>query len=103
MAGAGTHRLRQFVDLDELRVLDALEHELGDAVAAAQNDRLGRIVGDDDHLDLAAIPGVDGARSVDETEPGTHGKARSRMHECRVTIWYGDRDAGGQERALTRS
>src|SRR5437016_9238239 len=62
----GARRAGQLGDLDELRVLDPLDDQLGDAVAAAQPDRVARVQVDDDNLDLAAVAGVDGAWRVDQ-------------------------------------
>src|SRR5690606_4192753 len=50
-----TAALRKCLDLGELGALEALDHQLGDPVAAAQLDRLARVVVDQQHLDLAAV------------------------------------------------
>src|SRR5262245_3758339 len=79
VAARSTRRGGQLVDLDELGTFDALYDELGYSLAAVQRDRAGSVVVDDDHLDLAAISGVDGARCVHQTEPDLDRKPRSGM------------------------
>src|SRR5206468_8675439 len=71
----------QFVHLDELGPFDPLEHQLRDPFAPLQVQRVARVVVDDDHLDLAAVTGIDGARRVHEPEAGARGEAGARMHE----------------------
>ncbi len=56
----------QLVDLDEAGLLDALEHQLRDPVAALQPQLVHRIVIDHDHLDLTPISRIDRARRIDQ-------------------------------------
>ena len=52
------------LDLDEPRLLDPLDHQLGDPVArGAASTGVVRVEVDQQHLDLAAVAGVDGARA----------------------------------------
>ena len=48
-----------------------------------------------DHLELAAVAGVDQTRRVDDRDAVAVGKSGARLHEARVAL--GDRD--GQSRA----
>src|SRR5205807_2720618 len=73
IAPTATVRGRQRADIGDLaeeRVLDPLDHQLGDAVTTPQHDRLTQVVVDQTDLDLAAIARVDRARRV------YHGKDR---------------------------
>src|SRR5579863_9543247 len=54
--------------LAESHMLYPLHHQLRDAVATAQRDRPGRVGVEQDHLDLATVPRVDGAGSIDERD-----------------------------------
>ena len=47
----------------EARMLDALDDELGDPVAAVEDHRVPRVEVDDAHPDLAAVARVDRARA----------------------------------------
>src|SRR4029077_18540000 len=74
---------RQLVDLDQVGMLDALDHELGDAIAT--RDRGGRaIVIDEQHLDLASITAVDQSGRVERGEAVAEGEPRPWQHEARV-------------------
>ena len=57
----GPNRVRQLVNLDEPGTLHTLDDQLRDPVAAGEAHGLARIEVDHDHLDLAAVPSVDGA------------------------------------------
>lgn len=61
-ATGAAHALLQLGDLDNLRRVDALEHELCDAVALGDGEVSLGVVEEQD-LDLAAIVGVDDARA----------------------------------------
>ncbi len=56
-------------NLDQLRQLDPLHQQLGDAVTAMDHDRLGRVQVDQCDLDFAAVTGVDGAWTVHDRKP----------------------------------
>jgi len=84
----------QPIDLDELRSLHTLDHELSDAVAPMQRQRHRRVVVDDDHLDLASIAGVDRAGCIDQAEAGACREPGTRMHERGVAGRQGDRETG---------
>jgi hypothetical protein len=49
--------------------LDPLHDQLRYAVAAVEDGRAARVVVDQQHLHLAAVTGVDGARGVDDADP----------------------------------
>ena len=62
----------------------------------------GRVVVDDDDLDLAAVAGVDRARRVHQAEPGPGGQPGARVHEGGVPVGQRDRQPGRQHRPLAR-
>ena len=64
-AGAARWCRRALRTLDDRDMLDARHNELGDAVAAADGEGLGAVI-DEQHHDLAAIVGVDGAGAVEQ-------------------------------------
>ena len=66
-------------------------HQLGAGIEVDQADP-----------DLAPVAGVDGARCVDDREAAAGGEPGARVHEAGVARRQRDRDAGADERALTR-
>jgi hypothetical protein len=64
-----TVRPGQDVDLVKRGALDPLNDQLRDAIAALEDRRLAEIVVHENHLYLSAVPGIDGARSVDKCSP----------------------------------
>lgn len=65
-AAGAAHALLQLGNLDNLGRVDALEHELGDAVALGDGE-IGLGVVEEQDLDLATVVGVDDARAgIDE-------------------------------------
>ena len=58
-------RVAKDVDRNDLNLSDGRDHELGDAVATADKERLAAMV-DQDHHQLAAIICVDGAGRVEQ-------------------------------------
>src|SRR5205823_9473343 len=82
------------VDLDDVYLLDALDHQLGDAVAAREGDWCRGIVVDEDDADLAAIACVDQAGRVDEAQPVAQREAGARQDEAGVAVGQRHRDAG---------
>lgn len=54
------HALLQLGDLDDLRRIDTLEHQLRDAIVQGDGKVRGRVV-EQEHFDLAAVIGVDDA------------------------------------------
>ena len=58
----------------------------------------GRIVVDDDELDLAAVTGVDRARRVDQAQAGPRRQTRARVHERGVTLGHRDGQPGAAAR-----
>jgi len=100
MAARPPFGVRQLVHLYEGRVLETLEHQLGDALTSGQAQRLGQIMVDDDHFDLTAVARVNGARGVHQAETGSGSKARPRVDECGVALRQRDRDSSRQYGAL---
>src|SRR5205807_2634917 len=90
-------------DLAEERVLDPLDHQLGDAVTTPQHDRLTQVVVDQTDLDLAAIARVDRARRVYHGKTRARGQTGSWMHEPGEALGQRDRDPGTDDGPLTRS
>ena len=95
-------RAGQRVHLVEDGVLDPLDDELGDPVAAVEHDRLPRVEVDERHLDLAAVAGVDRAGRVDQRHAVLHREPGPRVHEGGVPLGQRDRDAGREQHALPR-
>lgn len=87
-------------DLDQLDQLDPLDQQLGDPVAAAHHDRRGRVEVDQRHLDLAAIAGVDGARTVDDRKPHSRSQSGPRMHQADHPVRDRDGDTGAHQGPL---
>ena len=102
VAADPSHTVRQDLHLDEPGPLDPLEDQLGDPVAAAQLDRLGEVVVDQQHLHLAAVAGVDGAGGVHDRQPVPGGQPRARVHQRDVPLGHRDRDPGRHQRPLPR-
>jgi hypothetical protein len=102
VAGLTTSGIRQLVHNLEPRVFDALDHQLGDPVATLDADRFRRVVIDHDHLDLAAVTGVDRARCIDQSETCPDRQPGPRVNETRVSVRDGECDPGGQQRSLPR-
>ena len=63
VAPGAPDRLGQDLHLDEPRPLEPLDDQLGDPVAAVRVTASTRVVVDQQHLDLAAVARVDGARA----------------------------------------
>src|SRR5207237_8880692 len=93
-AAGAAYRVRQLVSLDEPYVLDALDDQLGDAIARREPYRLAGIVVDHDHLDLPAVAGVDGAGRIDQPDAHARREAPTRVDKGRVAERAGHRDAG---------
>ena len=55
------------------------DHQLGDTVARLETDGLVSMV-DQEHFDLAPIPGVDQTGRIDQTHPTAAGMAAARKH-----------------------
>lgn len=102
-----THALLQLLDLLDLGRHDALQHELRDAVALLDGV-VGVGVVEQQHLDLAAVVGVDDARArVDEVLRGEAGARRDaavceKLSACAVAIEPGvQRKVGLRKRTGT--
>src|SRR5581483_12128861 len=70
--------------------------------AAAQLHGCDRVEVDEDHADLAAVAGVDRARSVDQRDAAAGRQPGPRMDEGGVTQRQRDGDTGGHHGALPR-
>ena len=92
---------RQPFDLDEPRSLEPLEHQLGDAITARHLDSGGGVEVDQQHLDLAAITGVDGSRRVHDGHPALSRKTRTGVNQRDITSRQRNADARGYQRPLS--
>lgn len=86
--------LVQFVDLDEANLLDRLDHELCDPLPSLDHESLGGVGVDQQHLQLAAIVGIDQSRGVQAGHSVLEGKPAARLHEPGITAGYRNRDTG---------
>src|SRR5450432_516695 len=87
-------RPREFRDFVEISTLDALDHELADAVADREADGLTRVEVHHDHLDLTTVPRVDRAGSVDQRYSAPRCEAGPGMYERGVPVGQRDGYAG---------
>ena len=79
-----------------------LDDQLGDPVAPAQHDRLGRVGVEQRHADLAAVAGVDRSGGIDHGQAVAYGQSRARVHQSDVPERQGQRDAGRHQGAFAR-
>lgn len=78
-------------------MLDPLDDELGDAIAALDLERLGRVGVEENDLELAPVAGVDESRTVEDRHAVFVGQAAAGLHEPCVPGRDGDGGAGGNE------
>jgi oligoribonuclease len=90
-AGAALGR-RQLRDGFPGHVGHGLHHELGDAVAPGDGERLAGIEVHEEHLELVAVAGVDEARRVEAGDPMAQREAAAGLHEAGVAGRQGERD-----------
>lgn len=88
------------IDLDELHMLDCLDHQLSDPLSPSDLEVLGRIGVDEQHLQFASVTGVDEPRGVETCHAVFQREPAARLDEPRVAIGDGNGDAGGDERPL---
>jgi hypothetical protein len=100
MAAVPAVRARQGLDFQEDRIFHALYHELRYPVASLKPDRVLGVRIQQDHHDLATVPGVHGAGRVDNGDSVPSRQPGSRMHECCVPIWQRYRHPGADNCAL---
>ena len=84
-----------------LDLLDFLNDELSNTVAASDGVVGVRVGVDQDDLDFPAVGGVDEARAVDDADAVLERHAAPREDEAPVSHRNGDRDAGRDEGAST--
>ncbi len=85
------------------RALYPLNNKLGNPVTSPEPHRALGVGVQQNHLDFATVPRVDGARRVDDGHAVPGGQPGSRMHETGVPSWQGDAHAGADDDSLTRS
>lgn len=88
-------------DLDQLHQLDPLHEQLSDAVAATHHDGSGRIQIDKRDLDLTAVAGIHGARTVDNRKPNPRSQSRTRMDQADHSVRDRHRDARAHQGPLS--
>ncbi len=98
----GQPRLVKRRNLDHVDQFNSLNEQLSDAVAAVHDDRGDRIEINQRYLDLAAISGVNGARTVDDRKTQARSQTGTRVHQPHHAVRDGDRNAGGHQGTLTR-
>jgi len=89
--------------LDQLDQFDPLHQQLGDPVAAVHHDGLARVEIDQRNLDLAAIAGIDGTRTVDDRKAHPRSQSRARVDQADHSERNGDRDARSHQSSLPRA
>jgi len=88
--------------LAENRAFYLLDHKLRNPVAPPELDRLLGIGVQQNHLDLATVPGIDGAWRIDDGHAAAGGKAGARMHEPGVPIRQRNAHAGTDHGPFSR-
>ncbi len=87
--------------LHQFRKLDPLHQQLGDAVAAVDFDRRGRVQVDQRDLYLTTIARIDGARTVDNRKPHPRSQTRPGVDQAHHAERNRHRDPGGHQSTLT--
>jgi hypothetical protein len=100
-AGAA-RRSRQVVDDLEPGVLDALDHQLRDSVAAGQLHGILPIVVDHNEFDLTPVAGVDRSRRIHQPYAAAGGQAGPWMYESGEPLRQRDGHTGRDDRACPR-
>jgi hypothetical protein len=101
-AAAAAGCLVQGLQLGPVGQGDRGQHQLRDAIAAPNRERLASRV-HQDHLDLAAVVRVDGAGRVGEHDPVTQRQPAARADLRLESLGDRDRQAGRHQRPLPRS
>lgn len=101
MTSVGADRVVELLDELEPDPLHPLHQQLGGTVASIQGYGVRRIEVDQVQLDLAAIPGVDDTRRVDQAHTVSVSQPGPRMNQPDVAIGDRHRDAGAYQRAFT--
>lgn len=98
--GVSQARLVERGHLDQLGQFYPLYQQLGNPVTAVYHDRRVWIEVDQRDLDLAAITGVYGARTVDDRKTHACSQTRTRMDQSHHSVRNGHGDSGGHELPL---
>lgn len=93
--GVGQAGLIERGHLDQFWKFDPLDQQLRDPIAAPNHDRLNGVEVDQCHFDLAAVPGVYRAGTVDDRESNARSKTGSRMNQAHHPVRDRNGDAGG--------
>src|SRR5260370_4516432 len=100
MASGAAVRPRQGFDFMKNRAFYSLNNKLSYPITSPEVHRMLGIGVQQDHLDLATVPRVDGARRIDDGDAVPRGQAGSRMHERGVPIRERDAHAGADDSSL---
>jgi hypothetical protein len=90
------------VDLDHVGRLDPDQHELRDPLAARDGERLLTVGVEQQHANLAPIPGVDQPGGVHERDPVPGREPRARQHQPGLSHGNLDGDTRTDRGALSR-
>ena len=93
---------RERIDFVPHHFLNALQHQLGDAIATMHVVRLGGVGVEQHHLDLATVCTVDEARRVDHADAVFEGEATSGEDKSGMAVWDGNGNSGGHQQPATR-
>lgn len=96
------HGSAQFVDGDELRVLNTLDNHLGNSIATVQLNGLGGIGVQQGDSYFPPVPRVYRSRGVDDGEAVPGGQSGAGVDQGHEPFRQGDRYAGGHKLALSR-
>jgi hypothetical protein len=88
--------------LSPKRAFYLLDDKLGNPVTSPELHRVLGIGVQQNHLDLATVPCVDGARRIDDRQPVPGGQSGARVHEPCVPIWQRDAHACADSNSLAR-
>ena len=94
-------RFGQDVDLSERRVLDALDHQLSDAIAALKRHRLLGVMIDEHHLEARRGTRRRWFGCVDDSDAEPARESGTRMDERGVPLGQRNGESGRNECALT--
>jgi len=102
VAAIAALRSWQVRHFSENRAFYLLDHKLRNPVAPPELDRLLGIGVQQNHLDLATVPGIDGAWRIDDGHAAAGGQAGTWMHEPCVPIRQRNAHAGADHGPLPR-
>ena len=99
--GISKTRLFERGHLDQFWQFNLLDHQLGDAITALNDDGRVGIEVDQRNPDFPAVTGVDGAGTVDDRKPHARSQTRTRMNQANHALRDCHRDTGGNQSATS--